>query len=122
MSIARNKVFDCPIERALFAIGSKWKPRIIWTLRNGPVRFTDIKGSVNGLSDRMLQLHLKELTSDGIVWRLPQSGGWELIERGMELEPTLRALFDWGSRDTPNPSHRIEDIHLESQTTGVSKK
>jgi DNA-binding HxlR family transcriptional regulator len=96
VSIARKKVFDCPIERALFVISSRWKPRIIWRLRQGPVRFTDILTSVNGMSDRMLRLHLKELQEDGVVKRSSDASGWELTARGVELEPSLQALFDWG--------------------------
>jgi DNA-binding HxlR family transcriptional regulator len=115
VAIPRNRTFSCPIERAIFAIGSRWKPRIIWSLRNGPLRFTDIRESVPGLSDRMLQLHLRELANDGIVIKLVDPAGWALTERGAALEPALRALFDWGSIDVVNSDHDLASVRLAKQ-------
>jgi DNA-binding HxlR family transcriptional regulator len=113
LSIARQRTFSCPIERAIFAIGARWKPRIIWSLRHGTMRFSDIRACVPGLSDRMLQLHLRELAEDGITIRLDNRTGWKLTERGSALEPALRALFDWGSKDVTLSDHDISAVKLD---------
>jgi DNA-binding HxlR family transcriptional regulator len=113
LSIARQRTFSCPIERAIFAIGARWKPRIIWSLRNGVMRFSDIRECVPGLSDRMLQLHLRELADDGITIRLDDRAGWKLTERGLALEPALRALFEWGSKDVAVSVHDISAVKLD---------
>ena len=49
--------------------GKKWRAVIIWTLRNGPLRFSEIKRELHGCSVKMLSEALKDLEDTKIVIR-----------------------------------------------------
>ena len=44
---------------ALYAIGGKWKLRVIIALREGNTRFNEIQRALNGISARVLSNELK---------------------------------------------------------------
>jgi DNA-binding HxlR family transcriptional regulator len=48
-------------EAALAVIGGKWKVLILWALRSEARRFGELRRSVQGISDKMLIQHLKEM-------------------------------------------------------------
>ena len=73
-------------------MGKRWTGAILFVLLDGPARFKDIRECVPDLSDRLLSERLKELEAEGIVRR---NGGYELTEKGRELEPAIAALKSW---------------------------
>ena len=81
-------------------IGSKWKLLIIRNLVKRPWRFNELMKSIDGLSQKVLTTSLRELESDGIVYRNdyqsnPPRVEYSLTPLGMELKGTLdqMALF-----------------------------
>ncbi|WP_293304085.1 winged helix-turn-helix transcriptional regulator [Pedobacter sp. UBA5917] len=54
---------------ALYAIGGKWKLRVIIALANGFRRFNDIQCNIPGISPRALSIELKELEANGFLKR-----------------------------------------------------
>ena len=54
---------------ALYAIGGKWKLRIIIALRNSSKRFNELQRTIAGISARVLSHELKELEMNGFVKR-----------------------------------------------------
>jgi DNA-binding HxlR family transcriptional regulator len=56
------------VNDALYAIGGKWKIKIIVALTEGYKRFNDIQRAV-GISAKMLSHELKELELNGFVQR-----------------------------------------------------
>ena len=56
-------------EAALAVIGGKWKVLILWALRSEARRFGELRRSVQGISEKMLIQHLKEMEADGVVKR-----------------------------------------------------
>jgi len=50
------------------AIKGKWKPIILWTLKNGPISLSSLKTSINGITQKMLIEQLKELIRSGLVF------------------------------------------------------
>lgn len=99
-----DKIADCPVMVTIGVIGGKWKPRILWLLRSGPLRFSDLSRGIPDASEKMLTEHLKALEADGIVFRRQFLDGavvaaeYSFTEYGRTLIPTLDALGNWGLR------------------------
>lgn len=88
---------------ALYAIGGKWKLRIIVALSDGSKRFNELQRTVTGISARVLSNELKELELNGFVQRTMHEGPpliveYELTEYSDTLDEVVGALMDWGMR------------------------
>ncbi len=82
-------------------IGGKWKPTILFHLRDGPRRFDELRRRVPGVTQRVLTLQLRELEADGIGARTvrgtaPPQVEYAFAERGLTLGPLLDAMEAWG--------------------------
>jgi DNA-binding HxlR family transcriptional regulator len=86
---------------ALYAIGGKWKLRVIIALREGNKRFNELQRTITGISARVLSHELKELEMNGFVKRnvytqTPVVVEYELTEYSDTLGNVLQALSEWG--------------------------
>jgi DNA-binding HxlR family transcriptional regulator len=93
----------CPVEAALSRIGGKWKGLIVLRLLQRTWRFNELMRSLPGCTQRMLTNQLRDLEEDGIVHReifpqVPPRVEYSLTDVGRDLEPTVRAMCDWGQR------------------------
>ena len=62
--------YSWPIEATLDVIGGKWKPLVIYQLKDGTLRFSQIMVKVQPrITQRMLTKELRELEQDGLVTR-----------------------------------------------------
>lgn len=92
----------CPLQKALSAIGGKWKMSILCSLSNdGPTRYNDIKRKMGSISNTMLGKSLKELEDDGLVKRteymeVPVRVEYEITDSVRSLIPILTELAAWG--------------------------
>ncbi len=92
---------DCrPVGEILHQIGGKWTVLVINTLSDGPMRFSEIKRMVGGISQKVLTATLRELEMDGFVTRtvtpsIPPRVDYELTELGRDLQRPLHALGQW---------------------------
>jgi DNA-binding HxlR family transcriptional regulator len=97
---------ECPVARALDAIGEKWSLLILRDLfRRGPLRFQELEGGLPGVAPNTLSARLKSLEGQGVVGtRLyeahPPRYEYFLTEKGKALGPVLKALHGWGERYT----------------------
>lgn len=87
---------------ALYAIGGKWKLRIIIALSTGPRRFNDLQRVVEGISAKVLSNELKEMELNGFVKRNILTGYPVVVEYAQSpycntLEKVLAALVEWGT-------------------------
>jgi DNA-binding HxlR family transcriptional regulator len=104
----------CPrFHYAVELIGRRWTGAIVRALCGGPLRFNELLSTVPGLSDRLLTERLRELEREHIVSRVVVSGPpvrvqYSLSERGIELEPIIRALGEWAEVHVPVSA---EDAH-----------
>jgi DNA-binding HxlR family transcriptional regulator len=95
--------YSWPIEATMDIIGGKWKPLIIYNLKDGTLRFSEIMGRVNPkITQRMLTKELREMENDGLVIRkvypqVPPKVEYSLTEKALSLMPILDDLCDWGS-------------------------
>ena len=96
--------YSWPIEATLDVIGGKWKPLVIYQLRDGTLRFNQIVGKVQPrITQRMLTKELRELENDGLVIRkvypqVPPKVEYSLTKTGESLIPILDELLRLGIR------------------------
>ncbi|MET0527026.1 MAG: helix-turn-helix domain-containing protein [Microvirga sp.] len=81
-------------------VGDKWSVLIIVILGGGRKRFTEIRRSVDGISQKMLTVTLRGLERDGYVTRtvypeIPPKVEYELTDLGRDLLLPLRELGSW---------------------------
>jgi len=93
---------SCGMAYSLSILGGRWKPAILCRLSHQKMRYSDLKNSIENISERMLIAQLRELESDGIVKRtvypvVPPRVEYELTELGQTMKPMLRAMSDWGN-------------------------
>ena len=89
------------VVRDLFGrIGDKWTLLVIGVLETGPQRFSTLRESVPGISQRMLTLTLRHLERDGLVSReafaeVPPRVEYTLTPMGRELLPAVSSIAQW---------------------------
>ncbi|MGI4790426.1 MAG: winged helix-turn-helix transcriptional regulator [Janthinobacterium lividum] len=91
---------DCPLRDVLNRIGDKWSVLVVLVLRDGKLRFSDMRRSIEGISQRMLTHTLRQLERDGLVERtvyptVPLRVEYELTVLGQTLIEPLAALTQW---------------------------
>jgi DNA-binding HxlR family transcriptional regulator len=92
---------DCPIKTTLDVIGGKWKPLILFFLKGGPKRFSELQRGIPEVTQKMLTDRLRELERDGIIHRevypqVPPKVEYSLTAYGKTLSPVLEAMCAWG--------------------------
>lgn len=98
---------DCrPVGEILHQIGGKWTVLIINLLRDGPMRFSEIKRLVGGISQKVLTATLRDLEMDGFLTRtvtpsIPPRVDYELTDLGRDLQKPLDALGKWAINNRP---------------------
>ncbi|AWO02092.1 transcriptional regulator [Chitinophaga alhagiae] len=107
-SILRN----CGMAYTLSVIGGRWKPTILFSLLNGRMRYSELRRSISGISERMLVAQLRELEEDGLVQRIiypevPPRVEYTLTPAGVSAEPMLQCMSDWGNRLREKKSRRV---------------
>lgn len=96
-----KRAYSCGLDAAVDVMGGKWKGLILWWLQEGPLRFGELRRTVEGISERVLILQLRELESRGLVHRevhqqVPPKVEYSLTGFGRSLLPALNALGGWG--------------------------
>jgi DNA-binding HxlR family transcriptional regulator len=91
---------DCDVRQILDRIGDKWSLLVIALLDNRTLRFTELKKTIDGISQRMLTVTLRQLERDGLVRRtvhpvVPPRVDYELTPLGVTLHDTIQALVTW---------------------------
>jgi len=81
-------------------VGDKWSMLTITALADGPRRFSELRRTIEGISQRMLTLTLRGLERDGLVTRtvtpsIPPRVDYELTELGQSLQQPVGELARW---------------------------
>jgi DNA-binding HxlR family transcriptional regulator len=95
--------FGCPVQATANTIAGKWKVLIVWHLSFSPLRFSNLRDLLPGVSERILAAQLHQLQQDGIVDRtsagtVPPSVSYKLTSAGEELIPVMEAMCEWGTK------------------------
>ena len=99
---------DCRMVREILdLVGDKWTLYIIATLKDGPVRFNELRRRIDGISQRMLTINLRGLERDGLVKRtlfptIPPRVDYELTEVGRTLLSPVMSLVRWANSNQEN--------------------
>jgi DNA-binding HxlR family transcriptional regulator len=102
--IAKARHAACLAAReVLNRVGDKWSVLIVGLLGSGPQRFSELKRSIEGISQRMLTLTLRGLERDGLVTRtvtptIPPRVDYALTPTGQTLLEPVLALATWADR------------------------
>src|SRR5712675_52698 len=103
MPVSKKELSQCPIDAMLSVIDGRWKGTILWRLLDGPMRTSELRRSIPGITERMLIRHLHELVRDGIIERhegksVPPFVTYSISQYGTTLLPVLEKICDWGRK------------------------
>ncbi|MFT3712140.1 MAG: helix-turn-helix domain-containing protein [Archangium sp.] len=92
------------VRDVLSLVGDKWSVLVVGILGNGTQRFSELKRSIEGISQRMLTLTLRGLERDGLVKRtvfptVPPRVEYELTKLGRTLLGPVSALASWANEN-----------------------
>jgi DNA-binding HxlR family transcriptional regulator len=110
-----GRLYGCPVEFALERLGGKWKTIILARIKEGPLRYSELRRMIPSLSEKMLSQRLRDLVEIGFVGLEVDADGKEryaLTAAGRDLATTLQALYDWGVAHG-----RAEDVRFRSDAT-----
>lgn len=87
----------CPLLECMSLIGGAWTPSIIWHLRGGPRRFSELRADIPLVSAKVLTGRLKDMQEQGTVRRRvvpssPPSVEYSLTAAGERLVPAIEAI------------------------------
>lgn len=93
--------YTCPLEMTHDIIKGKWKPMILWQLSKGECRLSGLKKSIQGISQKMLVQHLKELLAYGMIGKTigdgyPLYAAYFLTERGKKMFEAISIMQSIG--------------------------
>lgn len=96
----KDVVSECPIEGAMCLLSGRWPTLLLYYLKDGPRRFSDLRRDNPTVSHRILTLELRKLEEAGVVLRTDHPGyprrvDYELTPAGLRLVPLIDALGDW---------------------------
>lgn len=109
---------------SLYAIGGKWKLRVIVALSQGHSRFNDLQRTIAGISGKVLSAELKELELNGFVKRrvkadiTPPIVEYELTPYSQTLKEVVYALIEWGVLHREKIKSEAKPILRPSGITG----
>lgn len=111
----------CPVRDILDRFGDKWSLLAILRLGySGKMRFNELKGKIDGISQRMLTVTLRSLERDGLVSRhiyaeVPPRVEYELTPLGRGLLNQIWELAQWagGNQESIQASRKAYDSQIQ---------
>jgi DNA-binding HxlR family transcriptional regulator len=93
-------VANCPNRLLLEQIADKWSVLLLAALRDTPMRFNEIKRTLEGITQKSLTQSLRRLERNGIVERRvidtsPIAVEYEITPLGQSLKEPFQALYSW---------------------------
>ncbi|MFC9438869.1 winged helix-turn-helix transcriptional regulator [Nocardia sp. NPDC057030] len=94
---------DCPARMGVDIFGNSWLPVVVYLLRDGPMRPSDLRAAIGGISQKMLTQTLRRMQRMALIDRrryaeAPPRVEYELTEAGRDLLIPIYALGDWVGR------------------------
>ncbi|MEU8698964.1 MULTISPECIES: helix-turn-helix domain-containing protein [unclassified Streptomyces] len=90
----------CEVRQILDRVADKWSLLVIALLDRRTLRFSELRRRIEGISQRMLTVTLRQLERDGLIKRtvhpvVPPRVEYELTPLGATLHNTIRTLVTW---------------------------
>lgn len=110
------------MRRILDLVGDKWSLLVIFALRDGTQRFSELRRRIEPISQRMLTRTLRQLERNGLVERvvyptIPPRVEYTLTALGVTLLSAINPLLDWLVRNQPRLMEAIREFDA-AQTDG----
>ncbi|MFI9401709.1 winged helix-turn-helix transcriptional regulator [Nocardia sp. NPDC052316] len=91
---------DCPARMGVDVFGNSWLPVVVYMLREGPMRPSDLRASIGGISQKMLTQTLRRMERMTLIERhryaeAPPRVEYRLTEAGRDLLTPIYALGEW---------------------------
>jgi DNA-binding HxlR family transcriptional regulator len=113
------------VSEILSRVGDKWTVLVVGLLGSGPMRFSELRRAVDGISQKMLTTTLRTLERDGFCTRtvfpsVPPRVDYELTELGRDLLVPVKALGEWAvaNRDRVDAARR----RFDAQNTATGEQ
>lgn len=96
----KDVVSRCPIEEAMLVLSGRWPTLLLYYMKDGKKRFSELQRDNPTVSHRILSLELRKLEEAGIVRRTAHGGyplrvDYSLTAAGLRLVPLIDAIGDW---------------------------
>ena len=94
---------DCPVRAALDVIRGRWKPSILFELKAGARRFSQLQAALPTITGQALTVQLRQLEADGVITRIvyphesPVRVEYSLSAPGVALSDVMDRLEGWGA-------------------------
>ena len=111
-----SHIYHCGTDITMSFIGGKWKCVVLWYLRNGSLRFSELKRLIPDITEKMLSIQLKSLKEDGLIERhsfgekAPFRVQYDLTSFGMGLIPVIEVITNWGIELGNNKGKIIDTV------------
>lgn len=100
---ARKELLEigCPIGVTQNIMAGKWKLVIVWLLKDGVKRFSELQRALPRIRQGYLTQQLRELERDGLVHRevynvVPPKVEYSLTEIGSGFLEVMNKMYEWG--------------------------
>ena len=95
---------NCPTRQILDRVGDKWAVLILLLVRDEPMRFNQLRRTIEGISQKMLSQVLKSLERDGLIRRraiatVPVTVEYSITQLGLTLAAAVDPLRDWAEHN-----------------------
>ena len=92
-----------PTRLALDRLAHKWTILIVWALKPGPLRFSQLRDAVPGIASQVLTRSLRDLERDGIIERtyfpeVPPRVEYDLTDLGHTMCTPVSAVRAWAEQ------------------------
>jgi DNA-binding HxlR family transcriptional regulator len=97
-----EKYKQCPVIKTLDEVGSRWRMTVLHVLREGELRFNELKRATDANSQTLSRV-LEELEEKGYVKRRVDEGSpvavyYSLTPKGEELLPAFDKIREWSEK------------------------
>lgn len=90
---------NCSIARTLAIVGERWTLLVLREVLLGRRRFEEIRRGL-GVASNILSDRLATLVEHGVLTRAGDLPEYRVTEKGLDLQPVLITLMQWGDRYT----------------------
>lgn len=111
-----DKIYPCSVSLAMDLVGGKWKTVILYHLKDGEKRFSELRKELFSVTEMTLSLQLKQLEKDGLASRKvygkkpPIKVIYKLTDFGNTFIPVLDAITNWGNQIVDKKGEFVDDL------------
>ncbi len=98
-----EKLYPCSVSLAMDFLGGKWKTVILYHLKDGKKRYSELRKELFSATEMTLSIQLKQLEKGGLISRKvfgekpPVKVEYSLTDFGKTCIPVLEAITNWGN-------------------------